>query len=518
MEHMRLLPNIRSGFVCLLLMLGLFEAESPSVFASDLTVEAIQGVAPDGQGGGEIVVAEVSPHLTLQQRQMIWIAIEENVALLRGQGKLPFAPELESQVVLGWPLKAVPTLKDFGYHGTSNFVDQNPSFPDALLDYNCGARTYDTASGYNHQGIDYFLWPFPWLRMDNSQIEIVAAADGTIVYKTDGNYDRSCGFNSGMWNAVYIQHPDGSIAWYGHMKNGSVTQKLVGATVTQGEPLGVVGSSGNSTGPHLHFEIYNSEGQLNEPYSGPCNSLNSSSWWATQPPYYDSAINHTGTGFADPVFPACPNQESPNEATVFDPGDQVYFLTYYRDQLDSQTTTYTIYRPDGGVYSSWNHNSNAPHYAASYWYWWYTNFAPGGPQGIWRFEQTYEGRTSRHFFSLGPPAGSGRVPGQQNDPVSLSVARDGDQVVLEWDVSCLSSDVDYEVYEGTIGLWYSHVPRACTTDGNTSATVTPGSDIAYYIVVPTNLINEGSYGLSTLGGERPPGLSSCLIQTIGLCP
>jgi murein DD-endopeptidase MepM/ murein hydrolase activator NlpD len=107
--------------------------------------------------------------------------------------------------------------------------------------------------------------------MDNSEVLIVAAAPGTIVFKSDGNQDRSCSFNGANWNAVYIQHADGSVAWYGHMKNGSTISKPVGATVSAGEVLGIVGSSGNSTGPHLHFEIYNSSNQLVEPYQGTCN-------------------------------------------------------------------------------------------------------------------------------------------------------------------------------------------------------------------------------------------------------
>ena len=86
-------------------------------------------------------------------------------------------------------------------------------------------------------------------------VRIVAAAPGTIVSKTDGNFDRNCAIGSGQWNAVYVRHADNSVAWYGHMKSGSLTTKAVGETVVTGEYLGIVGSSGSSTGPHLHFEI-----------------------------------------------------------------------------------------------------------------------------------------------------------------------------------------------------------------------------------------------------------------------
>ena len=64
--------------------------------------------------------------------------------------------------------------------------------------------------------------------MDYDQVYVVAAAPGVIVFKQDGNFDRNCGFTGDPWNAVYVQHADGSVAWYGHMKNGSLTPKAVG--------------------------------------------------------------------------------------------------------------------------------------------------------------------------------------------------------------------------------------------------------------------------------------------------
>ncbi len=181
-------------------------------------------------------------------------------------------------VLFEWPIAQNNGLNDYGVHGISNYVDHNAANPNQILDYNCGSRTYDV-SGYNHAGTDIFTWPFSWYKMDQDQVKIIAAAAGTILYKSDGNFDKNCSFNNGNWNAVYVQHADGSVAWYGHMKSGSLTTKLVGQTVAQGEYLGIVGSSGNSTGPHLHFEVYNANNQLIDPYAGNCNSLNAASCW-----------------------------------------------------------------------------------------------------------------------------------------------------------------------------------------------------------------------------------------------
>jgi len=55
---------------------------------------------------------------------------------------------------------------------------------------------------------------------------------------------------------------DGSVAWYFHLKNGSVTTKAIGQPIAAGEKLGAVASSGCSSGPHLHFEVHQSGGAL----------------------------------------------------------------------------------------------------------------------------------------------------------------------------------------------------------------------------------------------------------------
>jgi hypothetical protein len=237
--------------------------------------------------------------------------------------------------------------------------------------------------------------------MDNDEVEVIAGAPGTIVWKQDGNYDRSCSFNNTPWNMVSIMHDDGSIAWYGHLKNGSVTSKSIGDTVAAGEYLGVVGSSGNSTGPHLHLELYTNAffTHLIDPYDGDCNEMNASSWWAAQRPYYDSAVNKVMTGNAPVNWGTCPEPEITHEQTQFAPGDTVYFTTFYRDQLADQTSQYTIYRPDDSVFQSWSHNSNADHYAASWWYWSFS-LPADAPAGPWRFAVDFEGHTYETSFTV----------------------------------------------------------------------------------------------------------------------
>ena len=74
--------------------------------------------------------------------------------------------------------------------------------------------------------------------------EILAAASGTVV---------TAGWVSGYGNYTVIDHGGGLMTAYGHQSSFAVS---VGDVVTQGQVIGYVDSTGNSTGPHLHFEVY----------------------------------------------------------------------------------------------------------------------------------------------------------------------------------------------------------------------------------------------------------------------
>jgi murein DD-endopeptidase MepM/ murein hydrolase activator NlpD len=72
---------------------------------------------------------------------------------------------------------------------------------------------------------------------------IHAAASGTVIY---------CGWESGYGNLVVIDHGGGIATAYGHQ---SSIAAACGQQVSQGDVIGYVGSTGHSTGPHLHFEV-----------------------------------------------------------------------------------------------------------------------------------------------------------------------------------------------------------------------------------------------------------------------
>ena len=89
--------------------------------------------------------------------------------------------------------------------------------------------------GRQHQGIDFPV---------GYGTRIGAAAGGTTIF-AGRNY-------GGYGNLVVVQHPLGYTTWYAHMS--SITT-WVGESVSGGTRLGYVGSTGYSTGPHLHFEV-----------------------------------------------------------------------------------------------------------------------------------------------------------------------------------------------------------------------------------------------------------------------
>ena len=89
---------------------------------------------------------------------------------------------------------------------------------------------------YQHEGIDI---------AGASGTPIFAAAPGTVV---KAGWD-----NWGLGNAIEIQHLDQSVTVYGHNRRLWVSQ---GQEVNQGQIIAEMGSTGNSSAPHLHFEVY----------------------------------------------------------------------------------------------------------------------------------------------------------------------------------------------------------------------------------------------------------------------
>ena len=359
----------------------------------------VQAALPGDVRGGAVPLP--TDEITPAQRARIETALAGSVEALRQAGRLPdVTPKAAPLSPLQWPLRLVPGHPENGARTVINYVDHGLKFPDQLLDYNCGTRTYDQANGYNHQGTDITALPFAWRKMDNDEAIVVAAAPGILLQKDDGWFDRSCSLNIQQWNAAYLQHADGSVTWYGHLKASSLTTKHPGEWIQAGEFLGVMGSSGDSTGPHLHFEVHAIDGSLIDPFAGACNAFNAESWWAQQRPYNEPAINLVMTGDAPVEFSTCPTPEVEHRKAYFQPGETVYLTAFLTDQLRVNATVFNVYTPNGTLFGTTTITSDADYYAASYWQW-SLPLPTSAPSGTWRFEVVFNSQTQSVNFQVG---------------------------------------------------------------------------------------------------------------------
>jgi hypothetical protein len=132
-----------------------------------------------------------------------------------------------------------------------SYMDDDPG--PGVKDYRCGSRTYAA-----HGGVDIRIQSMAAMR---AGVPVLAAAAGKVARLRDGVPDISvrgrppgpidsqeCG------NGVVVSHGDGWETQYCHMRRGSVRVK-VGDMVKAGDPLGLVGLSGNTEFPHVHITL-----------------------------------------------------------------------------------------------------------------------------------------------------------------------------------------------------------------------------------------------------------------------
>ena len=101
---------------------------------------------------------------------------------------------------------------------------------------------------------------------------VFAALDGTVMMVEDGMRDDNL-ITRGAYtdNHVVIHHGGRQYTVYGHLRKNSIPVKL-GERIAAGTQLGLTGSSGNSSWPHLHFTSI-VDNVVVEPFGGPCNPL-----------------------------------------------------------------------------------------------------------------------------------------------------------------------------------------------------------------------------------------------------
>ncbi|MFK7928164.1 MAG: MopE-related protein [Myxococcota bacterium] len=160
----------------------------------------------------------------------------------------------------------------YGYYYPTAYFDHSGR------DWACGSIRYS-----GHTGSDYGVGGFAGMDAGRT---IVAAVEGRVLATHDGEFDRctsgSCAGGGGCGNYVQIRNPDGKVLIYCHMKQWSVAVRA-GQNVSCGQALGQVGSSGWSTGPHLHLGVKSASGARVDPFDGPCSGP--PTYWTSQGPH-----------------------------------------------------------------------------------------------------------------------------------------------------------------------------------------------------------------------------------------
>ncbi len=192
---------------------------------------------------------------------------------------------LVAALVVAWALAPASARADpLSYPGDSDnydwlvtaYFDQG-----GASDWNCGNNSYG-----GHKGTDFAIIG-SWQAMAEGR-PVFAAAAGVVEATHDGEPDMcmsgNCGGGGGWGNHIRIAHPDGTRTLYAHLKTWSVAVSN-GEEVECGQTIGMVGSSGNSTGPHLHFEKRGDANysSVRDPFQGPCSP--SPGDWIGQGPY-----------------------------------------------------------------------------------------------------------------------------------------------------------------------------------------------------------------------------------------
>ena len=159
------------------------------------------------------------------------------------------------------------------------YSDRDPSPKE--LDFGCGRQTYD-----GHKGTDFAI---PDEKIMAQGVAVTAVAPGKVLRTRDGipdrriidTADRDAVKNIECGNGIVIDHGNGWEAQYCHLRNGSVVVKP-GTVVKAGTQLGMVGTSGLSSFPHVHLSV-RYQGEIVDPFVGVnvksgCNVPRNSIW------------------------------------------------------------------------------------------------------------------------------------------------------------------------------------------------------------------------------------------------
>jgi murein DD-endopeptidase MepM/ murein hydrolase activator NlpD len=194
----------------------------------------------------------------------VTVTLEVDLKNLAPSEKLPLTETIPARSKIGvFNVKAVDPKEDsswsYTYYATWGDLDAHPDESYIYhLPYAPG-QAYPVSQGfhgkYSHTGGDCYSIDF---KMPEGT-HVLAARDGVVVGIKDDS-DVGGGDKKYEWDANYIlvRHSDGTLGHYVHLKKGGVRVKI-GQKVAVGDWIGLSGSTGYSTGPHLHFAVFGAQ-------------------------------------------------------------------------------------------------------------------------------------------------------------------------------------------------------------------------------------------------------------------
>lgn len=284
------------------------------------------------------------------------VTAEEDGMAIKSFGKLVSCPA--SGLPLRWPFGG----QAFKEWAVINYVDRNPS-AGAISDYMGKSHTYD-----NHLGVDIDVPSFRQMDLD---YPVLAAADGEVIEVVQGYYDRNRTCVPNENNYVKIQHANSYRTIYVHLKRGSVVV-TVGQRVVAGQKLGVVGSSGCSNYPHLHFEVRDCNGKMVDPLY--TKMFSNAPAYTPQGPstIMDTVLKQPQmTTIENMVDPGPLEPESVSVANIFSLGLTISSLKA------NNVIRIDLVRPDGVQVTGPFQVTNSVYRAQSHWYWNFKTAMPG---------------------------------------------------------------------------------------------------------------------------------------------
>eukprot|EP01059_Diplonema_ambulator_P018743 TRINITY_DN3130_c0_g1_i1.p1 TRINITY_DN3130_c0_g1~~TRINITY_DN3130_c0_g1_i1.p1 ORF type:complete len:591 (+),score=146.16 TRINITY_DN3130_c0_g1_i1:211-1773(+) len=261
------------------------------------------------------------------------------------------------------------------------------------------ARTYD-----GHRGIDTGIANFR--RMDNGQALIRAAAPGVVTKIVADQPDRNSVWCPNLapadqpsWNVVEVTAANGWRVLYGHMKRYS-TPVTLNQHVVAGQVLGVVGSSGCSTDPHLHFEVRDCSNNAVETVL--------SNWfvpdmWSPNPPAYNPTSNIMDVMLKNGKFSGGDELRDPPADVKVMPKSAILGIGVVSVAIKGDAINIQVHNPSG-LYYTINSNLGGDRKARLRNSWWVTL---NNVVGQWRVEVRMNGvlRSVKYFKVSSYPTG-----------------------------------------------------------------------------------------------------------------